>query len=95
MSIIVRTTRKLEAGMVDQAIKDFHLDAPASYGVGDQAIDMELAKPFGARGIVIYERLAPLAQTDRAEVPIVAGLRDAARWMLSHEKQRAELEANQ
>lgn len=75
---IVCDCRKPKTGMVDQAIKDFHLDALASYLVGDQAIDIELAKQVGARGILICDGL-PRAPADRAEVPIVTGLWEAAR----------------
>ncbi len=92
---IVCGCRKPKSGMVDQAIKDLRLNAPASYLVGDQAIDIELAANIGAKGIFIYDGTQPLAPTDPTAVPVVAGLMPAAQWILANEKQRAGLGANQ
>lgn len=46
--------RKPEAGMVEQALKDYpDLDRRRAYVVGDKSTDVELAHKFGGKGVLV------------------------------------------
>ncbi|HVO96097.1 MAG TPA: HAD family hydrolase [Terriglobales bacterium] len=80
--------RKPRTGMAEQAIKDFQLNAAASYLVGDQTIDLELAEQIGAKGILIAGGRVPVEPMNSAAVPVVADLLEAAQWIFTDVNQR-------
>jgi D-glycero-D-manno-heptose 1,7-bisphosphate phosphatase len=84
---IVCSCRKPRTGMVDQAAADFGLNRQASYVVGDQATDIELAAQVGATGILLRDgsTLAAIG-----EPPVVADLWQAAQWIIAKEGRLAE-----
>lgn len=73
--------RKPNVGMVLRAAEDLRLDLGASYVIGDQAIDMELAGRIGAKGVWI-DGGAASPQAPMTPVCYVAGsLWQAAEWV--------------
>lgn len=82
--------RKPKTGMVDQAAQDFQIEPRASYLIGDQAIDIELAQRVGAQGILIDDGSRQATEADFAAVPVVASLLDAARWIVARENLRVK-----
>jgi histidinol phosphatase-like enzyme len=73
--------------MVDQAAADFGLNRQASYVVGDQATDIDLAVQVGATGILLCDgpRLAAVG-----EPLVVLDLWQAAQWIIAQESRLAE-----
>jgi D-glycero-D-manno-heptose 1,7-bisphosphate phosphatase len=84
---IVCSCRKPRTGMIDQAAADFGLNRQASYVVGDQATDIELAAQVGATGILLHDGSALAAV---GEPPVVADLWQAAQWIIAKESRLAE-----
>ena len=75
--------RKPKTGMIERACVDLALSPAASYVVGDQYRDIELAEQIGATGILIGPLPPPLALGSR-KVAAVVDLSDAARWIIEH-----------
>jgi heptosyltransferase-2 len=81
--------RKPGTGMVDQAVKDLHLDLSRAYVVGDQARDMVLAKQVGAKGVLVLtgegsaEALRELETKGAPPDAVAASLGEAVDWILA------------
>lgn len=45
--------RKPKTGLLERAFSNYHLDKDKSFVIGDRLIDIELAKNFGLRGILV------------------------------------------
>ena len=83
--------RKPNTGLVEEAVKDLHIDCTRSYMVGDRGVDIEFARRIGAKGILVltgygrgeweYVRDQWKQQPDY----IAQDLYDAARWILIRE----------
>jgi D-glycero-D-manno-heptose 1,7-bisphosphate phosphatase len=84
---MVCTCRKPRTGMVDQAAADFGLNRQASYVVGDQATDIDLAVQVGATGILLCDGPGLAAV---GEPPVVTDLWQAAQWIIAKESRLAE-----
>jgi len=87
---IVCNCRKPRTGMVDQAAADLGLNRRASYVVGDQARDIELAAQVGATGILLHDGPVVVAV---GEPPVVADLWQATQWIIAKEGRLSEREA--
>lgn len=84
---VVCNCRKPRTGMVDQAAADFGLNRQASYVIGDQSTDIELAAQVGATGILLHD-CSVLAAV--GEPPVVTDLWQAAQWIIANESRLAE-----
>ncbi len=83
--------RKPGTGMVDSAVRDLGVDPERSYMVGDKLSDIELARRFGGRGILVrtgygvceLERLKadPVVEPDF----VAEDLFDAVTWIRKEE----------
>ena len=79
--------RKPAPGLVEQAARDWDIDVPRSFVVGDKWLDVGLANQSGARGILVRTGYGQ----DTAESPppgvraerVVTTLREAADYILS------------
>jgi D-glycero-D-manno-heptose 1,7-bisphosphate phosphatase len=78
---VVCNCRKPKTGLVDQAIKDLGLDMDASYVVGDQKTDMELAERVGAVGILIDSNKKS-GEVSPSEGGMARDLWQAAQWIV-------------
>jgi D-glycero-D-manno-heptose 1,7-bisphosphate phosphatase len=74
--------RKPNTGMIDRAAQDLDLDAGRSFVVGDQMIDVELARSVGAVAILIGCDGAAADAARALNVPVVDDLLQAARWII-------------
>jgi D-glycero-D-manno-heptose 1,7-bisphosphate phosphatase len=74
--------RKPDIGMVERASAELGVDPAASYVVGDQKIDVELARRVGAAALLIGSARSPL-EAVRADA-VVEDLWQAARWIVEH-----------
>ncbi|MGH7855425.1 MAG: D-glycero-alpha-D-manno-heptose-1,7-bisphosphate 7-phosphatase [Candidatus Binatia bacterium] len=83
--------RKPNSGMIERACDDLGLNPAASYVVGDQKTDIELAKRIGATALLIGASAPPLA-SQNSEGPSVVDLWQATQWILEHSKQAAGVE---
>lgn len=74
--------RKPGTGMVERAVQDLGLDLAASYVVGDQTRDLELARRVGARSVLMRHE-----DTERPHDPaadhVAAGWSEAVDWILA------------
>lgn len=83
---IVCGCRKPQTGMVDRAAADLGLNRQASYVVGDQATDLELAAQVGATGILLHAGSTVAAA---GKSPVVGDLWQAAQWIIAKESRLA------
>jgi len=80
--------RKPKTGLIQQALEDFKdIDLKKSYVIGDKAIDIELARNAGCKGILVktgYGSKVIDGSYDRFIEPdyIADDLNDAANWLL-------------
>jgi len=74
--------RKPNPGLVRRAAADLGLDLSASYMVGDQQIDMELADRVGAKGVLIAGRSNLDEESADGKHAVVADLWQAAEWIV-------------
>lgn len=81
--------RKPNPGMVHQAVEELDLNAAASYLIGDQMTDMQLAEIVGATGLLLGDALAA-SPASRGEVPAFADLWHAGQWIAARERRMAE-----
>jgi D,D-heptose 1,7-bisphosphate phosphatase len=76
--------RKPQGGLVERAAREHGIDLRRSYVVGDQDVDMELARQVGASAVLVLtgqgQRTLALEQGQSDHV--AATLADAARWIL-------------
>jgi D-glycero-D-manno-heptose 1,7-bisphosphate phosphatase len=81
------TCRKPDSGMVERAAAELGVDPSASYVVGDQKTDVELARRIGATPVFI-RRSASLTGDVRG-IAAAGDLWEAAGWIIEHAKQAA------
>jgi D-glycero-D-manno-heptose 1,7-bisphosphate phosphatase len=75
--------RKPNTGMIDLAVKQLGANPTASYVVGDQWLDLELAQRVGATGVLIDGATAGYRATAYS-FPAVANIWQAAQWIIAH-----------
>lgn len=80
--------RKPKTGMIQRAARELDLDPTLSYVVGDQMIDIELAKRAGATGVLIRGREGVGGNATGYDGPWVNDLWQAAQWIVER-SQRA------
>ena len=86
--------RKPKIGMIQKAAKDLNVDLSNSYMVGDRGADIQMAKEFGGKGILVltgygkgeYEYLSK-TWTVRPDY-VAEDLYDAVEWILKHGKKK-------
>lgn len=76
--------RKPNTGMVRQAARELRLDLGASYVIGDQVIDMELAARAGAKGVWIEGGSGFGQEAPPACRFVAADLWQAAEWVVGN-----------
>lgn len=76
--------RKPKGGLVERAARDHGLDLSRSYVIGDQQIDIELARQMGMPAILVLTGQGRLSLTSGPVHPdyIAPDLAAAARWIL-------------
>jgi len=80
--------RKPRTGLIDQACRQFEIDMPNSYLIGDRCTDMELASRSGVKGILVKTGygLGDLKYVlpDHPHQPfhVADDLLDAVRWIV-------------
>lgn len=80
---VICDCRKPNAGMLRRAAEQLQLDLGASYVVGDQATDMELAARVGAKGVWIHGGSQTRPAWPRSFY-VAADLRQAAQWVIGN-----------
>jgi D-glycero-D-manno-heptose 1,7-bisphosphate phosphatase len=73
--------RKPKTGMIDRAARELGLDPSMSYMIGDQPIDLELARRVGATGILIGS-VDLIPDIEAFDGPVFASLWQAAQWIV-------------
>lgn len=86
--------RKPNTGMVDVAIKQLKLNPAASYVVGDQRTDLELAKRIGATGVLIRGQAGQPSGDEVSPDPVLKDLWQATQWIKEHANSTAGKEAH-
>ncbi len=85
--------RKPRTGMLEQAVRDLGVDLAASYMIGDQATDIELAKRAGLTAVLVLtgkgrETLATQGEQGPAIDHVAADVEAAVSWILNHLEKR-------
>jgi D-glycero-D-manno-heptose 1,7-bisphosphate phosphatase len=79
--------RKPGRGLIDRAVEELGVDPRRSFTVGDRWLDVALAAPVGARGILVRTGYGALEETRRPEhvtaAAVVNNLVEAVGWILS------------
>ena len=79
--------RKPGRGLIDRAVEELGVDPRQSFTVGDRWLDVALARPVGARGILVRTGYGALEETRRPEHvtadAVVNNLIEAVGWILS------------
>ena len=81
--------RKPKSGMINQALNIFkEINLKKSYVIGDKAIDIELAKNAGCKGILVKTGYgAQVADENNIEADYIAeNINDAVNWVLENLK---------
>ncbi|HWO43605.1 MAG TPA: HAD family hydrolase [Candidatus Eisenbacteria bacterium] len=74
--------RKPNTGLVRRATEELAIEPRASYVVGDQSVDMELAGRVGAKGVWIDGRTGPRVGPAPRCSYVATDLWDAAQWVI-------------
>lgn len=76
--------RKPRGGLVEQAAREHRLDLSQSYVIGDQPVDVELARQMGMPGILVLTGQGRLSLASGEIQPdyVASDLTAAARWIL-------------
>jgi D-glycero-D-manno-heptose 1,7-bisphosphate phosphatase len=84
--------RKPKPGMILQAAKDFDIDLPASFMVGDILNDVEAGKAAGCRSILLDNggETEWILTKERTPDHIVKNFKEAAEWILQQIKTPAQ-----
>lgn len=90
--------RKPKTGLIERACGEFPVDMEGSYVIGDRCSDIEMAQKAGLKGILVktgygrgdLEYVFPHLPYE--PVHIAEDLLDAVQWIISGEKQDAELQ---
>lgn len=86
--------RKPQRTLVDRAAADLGLDLSLAYVVGDQKLDMELARKVGARAVLVttgptsLQALVSLEEEGQPPDHRAAGLSEAVEWLLQDVQRR-------
>jgi D-glycero-D-manno-heptose 1,7-bisphosphate phosphatase len=79
--------RKPGRGLIDRAVEEFGVDPRRSFTVGDRWLDVALAQPVGARGILVRTGYGAVEETRQPEhvtaAAVVSNLIEAVGWILS------------
>jgi histidinol phosphatase-like enzyme len=79
--------RKPGRGLIDRAVAELGVDPRCSFTVGDRWLDVALARPVGARGILVRTGYGALEETrqpkDLTADVVVNNLIEAVGWILS------------
>jgi D-glycero-D-manno-heptose 1,7-bisphosphate phosphatase len=84
--------RKPKPGLLLRAAKDLDLDLTASTIVGDKASDLAVARPVGARGVLVLTGYGrgewEYRRADFAVAPdhVAEDLLDAVEWIIAHRR---------
>jgi histidinol-phosphate phosphatase family protein len=80
--------RKPATGLVELAARDFNIDLPASYFVGDTTTDLQTGRNAGMRVVLVRTGYAgrDLKYSSQADC-LAAGLAEAVEWILAQPKQ--------
>lgn len=73
--------RKPKTGMIRRAAAELKIDPTLSYVIGDQLIDIELARAVGATGILVGAHPTIGAGALPRDFPTLGDLRSAAAWI--------------
>lgn len=90
--------RKPRTGLIEQACREFSIDMPKSYVVGDRCTDMELAFRAGLKGIMVktgYGRgdlTYVLPTSPYQPFHVAEDLLDAVQWILKGNSGSADIE---
>jgi D-glycero-D-manno-heptose 1,7-bisphosphate phosphatase len=79
--------RKPKTGMIENAVRDFHIDLEKSFIIGDNASDVEAGRRAGCRTVLIT---ATGKGADAAADHSANDLPDAVKWLLEHDKGKYE-----
>ena len=82
--------RKPKSGMIERACAELGLDPTLSYVVGDQEIDMEMARRVGATAVRIAAENNSGGEMGHAASATAGNLMAAARWIVGHVGRRTE-----
>lgn len=82
--------RKPGTGMVERACAELRLDCAASYVVGDQESDMELAARVGAAAVLINGENGPTSEIDIKPAALARDFLTAARWIVGQADRRVK-----
>jgi D-glycero-D-manno-heptose 1,7-bisphosphate phosphatase len=82
--------RKPRTGLIDQALKDFDIDMPRSYVVGDRFVDIDFAGRAGLKGVLVktgYGRGEIEYKSEDNPRPeyMAEDLLEAVKWILEQE----------
>jgi heptosyltransferase-2 len=86
--------RKPQRTLADRAAADLGLDLSLAYVVGDQKLDMELARKVGARAVLVttgptsLQALVSLEEEGQPPDHRAAGLSEAVEWLLQDVQRR-------
>jgi D,D-heptose 1,7-bisphosphate phosphatase len=81
------TCRKPEVGLIIQAAKDFNIDLPRSYMIGDTAKDIEMASRIGAKGVLVKTGYGSNIDVSECHPAHVAeDVLDAVDWIMKDRK---------
>jgi D-glycero-D-manno-heptose 1,7-bisphosphate phosphatase len=86
--------RKPDIGMIERAAVELGVGPAASYVVGDQQTDVELARRAGATALLI-DREPPPSTVAARPGAVVGDLWQAARWIVEHARQSGNAEESQ
>ncbi len=78
--------RKPKTGMIERAQKELGIDPAGAYMIGDKASDIELAKNFGGKGILVLtgfgkEELKKIEDKALQPVYVATDILDAVEWI--------------
>ena len=73
--------RKPSPGMALGAKKKFHLNLKKSYAIGDRMIDVEFARNFGGKGILVLTGHGKEEESKNKADYVAKDLLDAAQWI--------------
>jgi phosphoglycolate phosphatase-like HAD superfamily hydrolase len=74
-------------GLIIQAAKDFNIDLPRSYMIGDTAKDIEMASRIGAKGVLVKTGYGSNIDVSECHPAHVAeDVLDAVDWIMKDRK---------
>ncbi len=76
------TCRKPGTGLLEQAQAAWHFDPEVTWLVADDGRDVEAAKRFGCRPVLVRTGKGEAAAAAQRDVPVFDDLADFARWLI-------------